>query len=237
MSPDEKKYLKSYDIKKYDSPLATVDMSIFSIIDKKLNVLLINRETQPQLGKLSLPGGFINLNDDKDLDETSHRKLFEKTGLKSPYLEQVETIGNLTRDPRGWSVTILYFALLDYDKIDHKKLKDSEWYPVNEAKKEVLAFDHNELLEKALERLKSRTSYTALPMALMPNKFTLTELQTVFEIILEKKLPTKSFRRRILTAKVVAPTDESKLSGKRNAQLFKSNGVSKDFYFHRPLQV
>ncbi|PCJ60258.1 MAG: NUDIX hydrolase [Planctomycetota bacterium] len=237
MSSDENKYLKSYNIKDYDIPLATVDMSIFSIIDGTLNVLLIHRDTHPEKGKLSLPGGFINLKEDQNLDETAHRKLFEKTGLKSPYLEQVETTGNATRDPRGWSVTILYFALLDFGKVKEKALKDSKWFPVNKAKKEKLAFDHNELLEKAFDRLKSRTSYTALPMALMPNLFTLTELQTVFEIILEKKLPIKSFRRRILTAEVVIPTGESKLSGKRNAQLFKSKGVSKDFYFQRPLQV
>ncbi len=107
---------------------------------------------------------------------------------------------------------------------------------MEESEKLSLAFDHNILLQKAIKRLRSKTLYTALPIALLPKKFTLTELQTIFEIILDKKLPVKSFRRRVVDAKVVVGTDETKISGKRFAQLFKSTGIDKDFHFPRPLQ-
>lgn len=235
MSP-EKQFLKDYKVNDYDVPLTTVDMAIFSIIDKKLNVLLLSRDAFPEKDKLALPGGFIDLKNDNGLEETALRKLKEKTGVKLPYLEQVESMGNGSRDPRGWSVTILYFALIDITKINKKLLKNSDWYPVEDAETISLAFDHNLLLQKAVKRLRSKTLYTALPIALLPKKFTLTELQTIFEIILDKKLPVKSFRKRVVDAKVVIGTDETKISGKRFAQLYKSTGIDKDFHFPRPLQ-
>jgi len=234
----EKQFLKAYKVSDYDVPLTTVDMGIFSIIDKQLNVLLLNRDAFPEKGKLALPGGFIDLKNDTDLKATALRKLQEKTGVKLPYLEQVESVGSAERDPRGWSVTILYFALIDMNKINKKLLKNSNWHPVEEAESLSLAFDHNVLLEKAVKRLRSKTLYTALPIALLPSKFTLTELQTIFEIILAKKLPLKSFRRRMINAEVVIPTDESKISGKRYAKLYTAAdiGTDKDFHFPRPLQ-
>ncbi len=234
MSP-EKQFLAEYSISDYDVPLTTVDMGIFSIIDHKLNVLLLKRDIFPEKGKLALPGGFIDLGSDADLEATALRKLQEKTSVKLAYLEQVESVGNASRDPRGWSVTILYFALIDINKINKKLLSNSNWYRVEEAEKIPLAFDHNILLAKAVKRLRSKTLYTALPIALLPPKFTLTELQTIFEIILDKKLPVKSFRKRVLDAKVVIGTDETKISGKRFAQLYKSAGIDKDFHFPRAL--
>lgn len=235
MSP-EKKFLKAYKINDFEVPLTTVDMGIFSIIDKKLNVLLLSRDNFPEKDKLALPGGFIDIKNDIDLEATALRKLQEKTGVKLPYLEQVESVGSASRDPRGWSVTILYFALIDINKIDKKLLSNSNWHPVEEVESIPLAFDHNLLLKKAVRRLHSKTLYTALPIALLPKKFTLTELQTIFEIILGKKLPVKSFRRRLIDAKAVIGTNESKISGKRPAQLYKSTGLTKDFHFPRPLQ-
>jgi ADP-ribose pyrophosphatase YjhB (NUDIX family) len=232
----EDKYLKDYKISDYEVPLTTVDMGIFSIIDNRLSVLLLNRDIFPEKDKLALPGGFIDLQNDPDLEATALRKLKEKTGVKLAYLEQVETVGSATRDPRGWSVTILYFALIDINKINKKLLKNTNWHPVEDVKSIPLAFDHNLLLEKAVKRLRSKTLYTALPIALLPKKFTLTELQTIFEIILGKKLPVKSFRRRLIDAGAVVATDESKISGKRPAQLYQSTGLNKDFHFPRPLQ-
>lgn len=229
-------YLKNYDIHDYDIPLMTVDMGIFSIIDKQLNILLLNRDNLPEKDKLALPGGFVNLKKDANLEETALRKLKKKTGVELPYLEQVESIGNAKRDPRGWSVTILYFALIDSHKINKKLLDNSNWYPVDRVKEVTLAFDHNKLVKKAIKRLRSKTRYTALPLALLPQKFTLTELQTIFEIILSRKLPVKSFRRRVIDAGVVEATNESKISGKRSAKLYKSTGIDKDFTFPRPLQ-
>ncbi len=209
-------------------------MVIFAIIKGELNVLLVEREEAPQQGSLALPGGFIDLNKDQDIAATAYRKLHEKTGIKSPYLEQVETIGNNTRDIRGWSVTVLYFALINIDKIKSSK-QTILWLNVDKAIKQDLAFDHKVLIKKAQKRLVEKTRYTALPVELMPELFTLTELQTIFETILGKKLPIKSFRRRILNANILAPTSQSKLSGKRHAQLFKSTGIDREYYFPRTL--
>ncbi len=234
---NDKTYLENYNIHDYPIPLVTVDMAIFSIIDKQLKILLLKRNNPPLMGRLALPGGFANLKKDSDLEATALRKLKKKTGVKLSYLEQVETVGNATRDPRGWSVTILYFALIDSSKINKKLLDNSDWYAVDEVRNLPLAFDHNLLVDKAVKRLRAKTRYTALPMALLPEKFTLTELQTIFEIILGRKLPIKSFRRRLTDAGVVEATDESKISGKRSAKLYKSTGIKKGFSFPRPLQV
>ncbi len=235
MNKQDKKYLENYSIHDFDIPLTSVDMVIFAIIDGELNVLLVEREEAPQQGFLALPGGFIDLQKDEDITATAYRKLYEKTGIKSPYLEQVESIGNKNRDIRGWSLTVLYFALINRDKIKGQKSQNSQWLPIKKALQQNLAFDHKVLIEKAQNRLREKTLYTALPVELMPELFTLTELQTIFETILEKKLPIKSFRRRILNANILHPTDKSKLSGKRHAQLFKSTGIDREYYFPRTL--
>jgi len=198
MSLTEREFLKNYNIHDFDIPLMSVDMAIFAVDDKQLKVLLINRDNHPFKHSWALPGGFVDLNQDKDIDKTAIRKLKEKTGVKSPYLEQVESIGNAKRDPRGWSVTIVYYALID---IQQSKVRDSDaikWVSVDEVVNLKLAFDHNALIAKAIERLQSKASYTALPIELLPEEFTLTELQRIFEIILGRELPLKSFRRRIL---------------------------------------
>lgn len=234
---NEKEFLKNYDIHDFDVPLCTVDMSIFSLIDGELNVLLVHRDEHPSKGKWALPGGFIDLEKDKSTEAAAHRKLKEKTGLTSAYLEQVETIGSPKRDPRGWSLTVLYYALVDISRV---KLDDSDkptqWRPLSKIKKEKLAFDHNALIDITMTRLHAKATYTALPIELMPKEFTLTELQTVFEMILGRSLQAKAFRNRVLTAGMVEETGNSKIAGKRPAKLFRSTKADRDTYFARPLQ-
>jgi len=236
MTMTEKQFLKTYNIHDFDIPLVSVDMAIFGVQDNELKVLLLKRDQHPCLNFWALPGGFVDLKLDKNIDNTASRKLKEKTGVKSPYLEQVESIGNAKRDSRGWSVTILYFALIDIEQSKSRESESIKWVSVNEAIKLELAFDHKILIEKAIKRLQSKTAYTALPIELLPKEFTLTELQRIFEIILGRKLPLKSFRRRVLTAEVVEATGKSKVSGKRKAQLYRSTGKDRDYIFPRPLQ-
>lgn len=240
MNKEDEKYLENYNIHDYDVPLTSVDIVIFSIIEAQLSVLIVERNESPYKNKLALPGGFIDLQRDKDIEASAYRKLQEKTAVQSPYLEQVETIGNRSRDLRGWSVTVLYYALIDIEKakqnhIQENSLQKTCWMTVEKALRTDLAFDHVLLLKKAQNRLSEKTRYTALPIELMPKYFTLTELQKTFEIILGKKLPVKSFRKRIVDANIVAATNKSKLSGKRHAQLFTSTGVDRDYYFSRAL--
>lgn len=240
MSTAEKEYLDHYRIRDFDAPLMTVDMAIFSIIESRLHVLLIKRANFPSKGEWALPGGFINLATDQTLLATAHRKLFEKTGITSPYLEQVVTVGNATRDPRGWSVTALYCALIDFKAFqqqDSQLLEHCEWIDVKRARTMTLAFDHHQLLAAALERLINKTRYTALPVSLLPELFTLTELQHIYEIILEQSLDKKAFRRRMIEAGAVLETGQSKIVGKRPAQLYRFNQDSFDFTFPRSLEL
>ncbi|MDE2422256.1 MAG: NUDIX hydrolase [Gammaproteobacteria bacterium] len=236
----EKEFLANYQARDFDAPLMTVDMAIFSITQNRLHILLIQRANHPQQGEWALPGGFIDLKTDSTLLATAHRKLFEKTGVSSPYLEQVSTIGNSTRDPRGWSVTALYFALIDFHAFQQQeshRLEHCEWIDMSKAKSMSLAFDHRLLLDMALDRLINKTRYTALPVSLLPELFTLTELQHIYEIILEQSLDKKAFRRRMIEAGAVIETGQSKIVGKRPAQLYRFNQDSFDFIFPRSLEL
>lgn len=233
----EKEFLQNYDIHEFDVPLCTVDMAVFSLIDNQLNVLLVFRDEHPCKERWALPGGFIDLKKDKSPEAAAHRKLKEKTGLNSAYLEQVETIGSAKRDARGWSLTVLYFALVDITRVKLPKTgKKSAWMPVSKLKPRSLAFDHGKLIEVAMKRLRSKATYTALPIELMPTEFTLTELQHVFEMILGRDLQAKAFRNRVMSANMVEETGGSKISGKRPAKLYRSTKVDRDTYFARPLQ-
>ncbi len=233
----EETYLAQYDAKKYDLPLTMVDIAVFSIIDDNLYCLLVKRGEHPYLRQWSLPGGFIDLASDDDIDACAKRKLVNKTGVKTPYLEQVMSVGNKTRDPRGWSMTVLYFALIDYQsiKVNADNVEEARWIIVDDGLKESLAFDHNTLLECAVNRLKGRSIYTALPMSLLPEFFTLSELQRVFEIVLGTKLEKKSFRRRVQNGGAVIDTKIVR-DGHYPASLFKAGKHSRNFAFPRPLE-
>lgn len=235
----EADFLKFYNAKYYDSPLCTVDMAIFAVDAGALKVLLIKREEHPHKGRWALPGGFCDLQNDATIDATAHRKLLEKTGIQSPYLEQVESIGNAVRDPRGWSITLLYFALIDFETADVSlQTDDAQWLALNDALKLDLAFDHRSLLRKAINRLRSKTRYTALPISLMPEEFTLTELQNMFELILDSSLQKKSFRRRMEASDLLVDTCQMRPTARRPAALFKrSNSFEEDHIFPGVLDV
>lgn len=233
----EKEYLANYNRKDFDSPLTTVDTAVFTIIDNELMCLLVKRGDHPAKGQWSIPGGIINMDGDEDIEACARRKLLTKTGVKTPYLEQVKSVGNAVRDPRGWSMTVLYFALIDRQSINVSadNVEDAHWVTVAEAQNEKLAFDHNQLLTDAVERLRSRSTYTALPISLLPELFTLSELQNVFEIVLGASLEKKSFRRRVETGGAVVNTN-TKRGGHYPAALYKAGQHSRDFAFPRPLE-
>ena len=239
----ESDFLKNYNPKDFDAPLCTVDMAIFAVEEAALKVLLVQRNEHPYKGRWALPGGFADLKRDSSIDATAHRKLIEKTGINTPYLEQVESIGDAMRDPRGWSVTLLYFALIDFDALGPKNelvtgSEKTQWILIDEALKCELAFDHALLLRKALNRLRNKTRYTALPISLMPKTFTLTELQTMFELILGSSLQKKSFRRRLEASNLLIETGEMRATARRPAALFKrSDSFKSDHIFPGLLDV
>lgn len=227
----EEDFLQSYNPKDYDTPLCTVDMAIFAVESGDLKVLLVKRDEHPFIGRWALPGGFCDLANDDTIDETAHRKLVEKTGIELPYLEQVESVGNAARDPRGWSITLLYFALIDFEGLrEGSRTEETQWLSISEALKMNLAFDHAALLRKALNRLRNKTRYTALPISLMPEQFTLTELQHMFELILGCPIQKKSFRRRIEASQLLVETGEMRATTRRPAALYRPSDEYQDDY-------
>ena len=183
----------------------TVDVAIFSVMSGQLRVLLVRRpegEDEPFPGRWALPGGFVDVHGDPDLLACALRKLKEKTGVSSPYLEQLGSWGDARRDPRGWSATHAYFALIPAptDRDLTAGTTAFEWVPADEARRRRLAFDHGQILTAAIERLLAKCEYTSLPAFLCPEPFTLPELQRVYEIVLGRELDKSAFRRRMLDA-------------------------------------
>ena len=197
----------------------TVDIVIFTIQAGVLKVLLVKRLIEPFIGEFAIPGGFVL--EHEDLQEAAVRELKEETGVADVYLEQLYSFGDPKRDPRGRVVTIAYFALISADR----KLKagsdaaEATWFPVDDLPK--LAFDHSTILNYALERLRNKLEYTTVGFQLLPEKFTLTELQEVYEAILGKKLDKRNFRRKMSVLKILKPLPEYRRGGQRPAQLYR----------------
>lgn len=188
-------------------PMTTVDIVIFTVLDGELQVLLVQRPQsvdEPFPGRWALPGGYVDVARDATLQACARRKLKEKTGVSSPYLEQLGSWGGRDRDPRGWSATHVYFALMpaeDLRPVKGGNAADVTWAPVELAVgRRDMAFDHAELLEAAVSRLRSKVEYTSLPAYLLPEPFTLPQLQRTYEVILGRPVDKSGFRTRTLAA-------------------------------------
>lgn len=195
-----------------------VDIVIFTIQEGALKVLLVKRRIPPFKDQLAIPGGFVL--PEEDLDRAALRELREETGVTDLYLEQLYSFGDPRRDPRGRIISIAYFALISADQ----QLKagsdaaEARWWPVHSVSS--LAFDHAKILACAIERLRNKLEYTTVGFQLLPAKFTLGELQSVYEAILEKKLDKRNFRRKIAELKILKPLKEYRSDIGRPAQLF-----------------
>lgn len=191
----------------YPRPSLTVDCVIFGLDEGDLKVLLIQRGQAPFEGQWALPGGFVRL--DETLDEAARRELQEETGVNNVFLEQLYTYSAVDRDPRERVVTAAYFALVKL--CDHRikattDARNAAWFTVHDAPK--LAFDHAKILEQAQERLKSKVRYQPVGFELLPEKFTLTQLQRLYETILERELDKRNFRKKILGMDLLLELDE-----------------------------
>jgi len=213
-----------------------------SIQEESLHVVLVKRPAgkgEPFPGLWALPGGFIDLDQDGDLLACASRKLKEKTGVVTPYLEQVGTWGGAKRDPRGWSTATLYFALVAADSValvPGGNAGEAKWSRIEGHRvKDKLAFDHAELLKEAVERLRSKVEYTSLPAFLMPSEFTLSELQRIYEITLDRLLEKKAFRTRVLAADLLEEVPRRREGANRPAQLYKLKSRKKPIFFSRAL--
>jgi 8-oxo-dGTP diphosphatase len=214
--------MENYDVTKYERPSVTTDVVIFGIVDETLKVLLIKRKSWPFEGMWAIPGGFVRM--EESLEEAAHRELKEETGVDSDdvYLEQLYTFGEPQRDPRTRVITVAYFALVSADKINPEAASDAAdvgWFSVY--KPPPLAFDHADILDYAITRLRYKLEYTAVGFQLLPEKFTLRELQTTYEIILGAKLDKGNFRSKLRKTDVVEPVEGFRDTGGRPARLYR----------------
>ena len=233
----EAEFLAAYNIHDYAVPLASVDVCILTLHQNQLKVLLVKRGDYPHKHRWALAGGFIDIAQDTDLESTALRTLSKKTGVTTPYLEQLATIGNQQRDPRGWSMTAVYFALIPYLELPQTGSELSQWCDVELALSLDLAFDHRQLLTLALERIRAKVLYTLIPAHVISAPFTLTELQQAYEIIMGHEIEKKSFRRRLEREQVLTATGQSKQEGAgRPAALYTLKPECAVFNFKRQLE-
>lgn len=205
----------------YPHPAVTVDVVIFSLRTERLKVLLVQRGEEPFKGMWALPGGFVHI--DEGLEEAALRELHEETGVQEAYLEQLYTYGEPERDPRGRVITVAYFALIPTDAPVQVAASgdacDVRWVPIEDLPE--LAFDHDQIVAYALRRLRYKLEYSAVGFELLPELFTLSEIQQTYEMILGEKLDKRNFRRRILSARIIEPTDQLRTGEGRPARLYR----------------
>jgi 8-oxo-dGTP diphosphatase len=191
----------------YPRPAVTVDCVVFGFDESELKMLLIQRDLKPFQGKWALPGGFVRT--DETLDDAARRELREETALKDVFLEQLYTFGAVRRDPRERVVSIAYFALVALGRHTLHASTDARnaaWFAVSELPS--LAFDHDEIVAMAVQRLKGKVRYEPIGFELLPPTFTLSQLQHLYESILERRLDKRNFRKKILGMGLLVETDE-----------------------------
>lgn len=208
--------------KKIIGPVVAVDAVLFTIDQGQLKVLLIKIKNGPYHDKWATPGGLVQI--DENLDDAAKRILFKKTNIGDVHLEQLYSFGDIERDVRERAISVAYFALINDPRSFMLKTtsyySEISWFSVK--KLPSLAFDHQKIIECAYERLKSKLGYTNIVYSLLPKEFTLTELQKIYEIILDEKIDKRNFRKQIMLLNLVINTGK-KQEGKqyRPAELFK----------------
>lgn len=209
------------DTYEYPRPALTVDVVIFTLRDSRLQVLLVQRGEAPFVGQWALPGGFVHI--DESLEMAAGRELAEETGVQQAYLEQLYTYGEVGRDPRGRVVSVAYYALIPagtpVQAEGGSDARQARWFPILGLPQ--LAFDHAEIVAYALRRLRYKVEYTAACFELLPDEFTLTEIQHTYELILGETLDKRNFRRRILEAGIIEPTPRLRGGEGRPARLYR----------------
>ncbi|MEM7280882.1 MAG: NUDIX domain-containing protein [Pseudomonadota bacterium] len=205
----------------YPHPAVTVDIVIFSVRHDRLNLLLIKRAAHPFKGQWALPGGFVGI--EEDLLQAAKRELLEETGVETGYLEQLYTFGEPKRDPRERVISVAYFALIPSDLLELRAASDAEgvgWFSVDELP--PLAFDHQSILETAQHRLKAKLEYSTIAFQLMPQEFTMAELQQVYEVITQEPIDKRNFVKRIHALNVLTETGSQRREGAhRPAKLYR----------------
>lgn len=213
---EEKKYCY-----KYPHPAVTTDCVIFGFDGTDLNVLLVKRGIEPYKGRWAFPGGFLN--PAESAEQGALRELKEETGLGTAYIEQFHTYSGPDRDPRERVITIAYFALVKIQEVrGGDDADDARWFPVKSVPQ--LAFDHDMILRDALSRLRERIHFHPIGYDLLPDKFTLKELQSLYEAILGIRFDRRNFAKKMLHLDILTQLDETVWpTPKREANLYSFN--------------
>lgn len=212
---------ETYDPTRYDRPSVTVDVVIFTLIERELHVLLVRRKHWPFEGCWAIPGGFVQMHE--SLEDAARRELEEETGVRDIYFEQLYTFGEPARDPRTRVISIAYFALV---RADRQRLRvsdeslDVRWFPIRDVPT-PLAFDHARILAAALARLRSKLEYTTLAFQLLPEVFSILELKHIYEQIFGEKLDKGNFYRKIKDAGVLEDTGTQREGRGRPTTLYR----------------
>lgn len=186
----------------YPQPSVTVDLVVFTIKDNMLKILLIKRDVEPFKGTWAIPGGFVKM--EESLEDAAKRKLEEETGVKDVYMEQLYTFGEQERDPRGRVITIAYIALINSENVKLSStidVSDVQWFSIK--KLPPLAFDHRNILDYAIKRLKWKFEYTTVAFSLLPKKFSIGEIQKMYEIVFDRKFDKRNFAKKILSLNIL----------------------------------
>lgn len=215
---EEADFLNNYDAQEYEKPSVATDIVIFRMANSRLEVLMIRRKNPPYKGYLAFPGGFVGI--DESTEEAAYRELLEETNVKDVYLEQLYTFSKPDRDPRMRIISVAYMALvrnIDLNEMAGDDAADVVWLGVNDLLRDLengdidLAFDHEIIFKKAIERMRGKIDYTDIAFQLISDEFTISELQRVHEEVLNKKLHSPNFRRTVLPMLIETDRyDESK---------------------------
>lgn len=218
---EEKKY--SY---KYPHPSVTTDCVIFGFDGGKLKVLLVERGLEPYKGRWAFPGGFVKM--DESCEEGALRELEEETALKGTYVQQFHTYSAPNRDPRERVITVAFFALVRIQEVEAgDDANKAQWFAIDKVPQ--LAFDHDVILRDALKRLRERIHFQPIGFELLPEKFTMRQLQNLYEAILDVHFDRGNFSKKMLHFNILTPLDETvRPTLKREARLYRFNKESYD---------
>ena len=201
------------------TPRVAVDAVLFTISEGTLQALLVKIKQGPFVGQWAFPGGLVHVGE--HLDTAARRELYEKTGVSDLYLEQLYTFGEAYRDPTAHTVSVAYFALVPpvVGSLSRgEKYADVRWFPIHGLP--PLAYDHNAIAEYAVQRLRAKLSYTNIVYSLLPEEFTLADLQDLYEIILHQPLDRRNFRRKILALGLLKALPKTRRGAHRPATLY-----------------
>lgn len=220
----------------YPRPALTADAVVFTILRDHLHLLLIQRGSEPFKGCWALPGGFCQ--EEERSEACVLRELVEETGVRDVWMEQLKTFDAARRDPRGWVVSVAYFALIDGTKVrlaGATDASDARWWPIDQLP--GLAFDHQEIVAYALQRLRNKLRWSTVGSQLLPPRFTMAALQQVHEVVLGSSLDKRNFHKRMLESETIRDTGATLITGKRGPQPRLYEFVSRDGSVAAPVKA